>query len=85
MEATGGADGVADARWARVRELAGRAERLEAADRLGELDEEGRARLDRLRLKAARAIDSARLADELADRLNGIARSRRSGRGAPDA
>jgi len=60
---------VADELWDRVRRLAARVARFEEAEALGELDEEGRARLGALRVRAARAADRARLADDLADRL----------------
>lgn len=70
-------EGVADAMWARVRLLAARAERLERAAALDELDDEGRARLAALRLRCARAAERARLADDLADRVAEAAASRR--------
>ena len=60
-------EAVADELWDRVRRLAERVARYEEADALGELDEEGRARLDALRVRAARAAERARLADHLAD------------------
>lgn len=63
---------IADEMWGRVRELARRVGELERADGLGELDDEGRARLDALRLRAARAARRAGLADELSDRLAGL-------------
>jgi hypothetical protein len=53
--------------------------RYEEAEAVGELDEEGRARLDSLRVRAARAAERARLADELADEL--ADRRAASGRG----
>jgi hypothetical protein len=70
-------EAVADELWGRVRRLAERVARFEEADAVGELDEEGRARLDALRVRAARAVDRARLADELSDR---VAEARASGR-----
>lgn len=70
---------VADELWDRVREMAARLARLEAAEAIGELDDEGRARLALLRLRCARATDRARMADDLADQLAG-ARGRRAGR-----
>jgi hypothetical protein len=62
-------EAVADELWERVRSLAERLARYEEADAVGELDEDGRARLDSLRVRAARAAERARLADELADEL----------------
>jgi hypothetical protein len=62
-------EAVADGLWERVRSLAERMARYEEAEAVGELDEEGRARLDSLRVRAARAAERARLADELADEL----------------
>jgi hypothetical protein len=76
---TGAADrseAVADELWDRVRALAERMARYEEADALGELDEEGRARLGALRVRASRAAERARLADELADRIQGAGRRR---------
>jgi regulator of sigma D len=60
-------EAVADELWDRLRALADRVARYEEADAVGELDEEGRAKLDALRVRAARAADRAQLADELAD------------------
>jgi hypothetical protein len=60
---------VADELWDRVRRLAERVARYEEAEAVGELDEEGRARLGALRVRAARAVERARLADELSDRV----------------
>jgi hypothetical protein len=75
-----GADGVADAAWARVRGLAERAARLEAAvAEMVDPDPDTLARLDRARVKAARATQRAALADALADDLDGI-RARRGHR-----
>ena len=68
---------VADELWGRVRRLAERVARYEEADAVGELDEEGRARLGALRVRAARAVDRARLADDLSDR---VAEARSAGR-----
>ena len=68
---------VADQLWEVVRTLAARTAALEEAEVAGELDEDGRARLDRLRLKCARAAARAGLADELSDRVAEV-RSRRS-------
>jgi hypothetical protein len=67
---------VADQLWGLVRTLAARTAALEEAAAAGELDEDGRARLDRLRLKCARAAARAGLADELSDRVAEV-RSRR--------
>jgi hypothetical protein len=60
---------VADAMWDRVRRLAERVASLEEADAAGDLDEDGRARLVALRMRAGRAAERARLADELADQI----------------
>ncbi|MEQ8834735.1 MAG: hypothetical protein RIB67_09875 [Miltoncostaeaceae bacterium] len=65
---------VADGLWVRVRSLAARIEELEELHRLDELDEDGRARLDSLRVRCARAARRAGMADELADRLAGLRR-----------
>ncbi|MGD9696483.1 MAG: hypothetical protein AB7V42_12595 [Thermoleophilia bacterium] len=64
------AEEVADQMWSRVRLLASRVAPLAELDALGELDEDGRARLDALRVRAARAAERARLADELADKVH---------------
>ena len=64
-------EAVADELWGRVRTLAERMARFEEADAVGELDDEGRARLGALRVRAARAAERARLADELADQIRG--------------
>lgn len=63
---------VADELWDRVRQMAARIAPLEEAERRDELDDEGRARLASLRLRASRAANRAQLADDLADRLGGI-------------
>lgn len=74
---TEGADGVADAAWARVRSLADKVARLEeAVAEMPDPDPDTLARLDRARLKAARAAQRASLADALADHLGDI-RARR--------
>jgi hypothetical protein len=70
-------EAVADEQWDRVRRLAERVARYEEADALGELDEDGRARLDALRLRAVRAAERAQLADRLADL---VAEARDAGR-----
>lgn len=62
-------ESVADELWNRVRTMAARAARLEQADALGELDEEGRGRLVALRMRCSRATERAQLADEIADRF----------------
>ena len=67
---------VADELWDLVRRLAGRVAALEEAAAAGELDEDGRARLDGLRLKCARAAARAGLADDLSDRVADV-RARR--------
>ncbi len=75
-----GADGVADAAWARVRGLAEKVARLEAAvAEMVDPDPDTLARLDRARVKAARAAERAALADALADDLDDI-RARRGHR-----
>ncbi len=68
---------VADELWERVRTMASRVASLEAADALGELDEEGRARLAVLRMRCGRAAERAQLADTLSDTV-AEARSRRT-------
>jgi hypothetical protein len=75
-----GADEVADAAWARVRGLAEKVARLEAAvAEMVDPDPDTLARLDRARVKAARAAQRAALADALADDLDDI-RTRRGHR-----
>lgn len=73
-----GPDAVADALWSRVRRLARLAERLNEADLLGELDEDGQARLARARLRLSRAAERAQLADELSDQMAEIRSHRRA-------
>ena len=63
---------VADELWDLVRRLAARVAALEEADAVGELDEDGRARLDGLRMRCARAAARAGLADELSDRVTEV-------------
>lgn len=70
---------VADELWCRVRAMAARVATLEAADAVGELDDEGRGRLAVLRMRCSRAAERARLADELADRVADV-RTRRARR-----
>jgi hypothetical protein len=67
---------VADELWERVRMMAAKVAGLEAADALGELDEEGRGRLAVLRLRCARAAERAQLADALADQVAGVRATR---------
>jgi hypothetical protein len=70
---------VADELWDLVRRLAGRVAELEEAEAAGELDEDGRARLDGLRLRCARAATRAGLADELSDRVAEVRAERARG------
>lgn len=73
-----GPDEVANAEWARVRALADRVAQLEeAVAEMPDPDPDTLARLDRARLKAARAADRASLADALADHLGEIRAHRR--------
>ncbi|MCB0872058.1 MAG: hypothetical protein KDC36_01640 [Thermoleophilia bacterium] len=74
---TANPDAVADALWDRVRHLAATAERLSEAEAVGELDEDGRARLERTRVRLSRAAQRAQLADDLADQLADLRASRR--------
>ena len=67
---------VADALWDRVRTMASRVARLEEVEALGELDEEGQGRLAMLRMRATRAAGRARLADDLADQMAEVKRTR---------
>ncbi|MBM3635047.1 MAG: hypothetical protein FJW99_07140 [Actinobacteria bacterium] len=71
-----GAGTVADRRWDRVREIAVDIARLEALDRADGLDADGRIELARLRILAERASTRAMLADELADRIDEVERTR---------
>lgn len=71
-------ESVADELWDRVRTMAARVALLEASDALGELDDDGQARLAVLRLRCTRAADRARMADELADQMADV-RARRRG------
>jgi hypothetical protein len=59
--------------------MAARAARLEQADALGELDEEGRGRLVALRMRCSRATERAQLADEIADRFAEVRAERARG------
>jgi len=72
-----GPDAVADALWSRVRRLARLADRLAEAEAVGELDEDGQARLARARLRLSRAAERAQLADELSDQLAEVSALRR--------
>ena len=67
--AGGGADVVADKQWQRVRALAEAADRLAEEEANGDLDDDGEMRLARARLRAARAVERAVLADQIADQL----------------
>jgi hypothetical protein len=67
---------VADELWERVRTMAARVANLEAAEALGELDEEGLGRLAVLRMRCARAAERAQLADALADQVADVRRRR---------
>ncbi len=69
LNTASGPDAVADALWDRVRRLARLAEALGDADAVGDLDEEGRARLLRARVRLSRAAARAQMADDLADQL----------------
>ncbi len=68
---------VADELWERVRTMAARVAHLEAAEALGELDEEGQGRLAVLRLRCSRAAERARMADDLADQMADVRAARR--------
>ena len=68
---------VADDLWGRVRALSRRTESLAQADRLGELEIDEQAKLDRLRVRLGRAVERAQLADRLADQLDAIDRERK--------
>lgn len=72
-----GPDEVANAEWARVRALAEKVALMEeAVAEMVDPDPDTLHRLDRARLKAARAAHRASLADALADHLEEL-RSRR--------
>jgi len=73
-----GTFGVADGEWRRVREMADRlAVMEEAVAEMIDPDPDTLARLDRLRVKTARAVHRAKLADSLAEHLTDIADRRR--------
>jgi hypothetical protein len=71
------ADGVANDAWQRVRDLAERMKRYEAAAADG--DEEAAAQAERLRVRTARATEKAQLADGVADSIADIERRRKRG------
>ncbi|HRC07914.1 MAG TPA: hypothetical protein PLV41_06855 [Miltoncostaeales bacterium] len=74
----GGGDGVADDQWQRVRAMAERVAALEeAVAEMIDPDPDSLARLDRARIKAARAAQRAKLADELAEALEDMRAARR--------
>jgi hypothetical protein len=73
-----GSEAVADALWDRVRRLARSVDGLAAADALGELDVDGRAKLDRARVRLRRAVERAEMADRVSDQL-AAARAARGG------
>lgn len=79
LPASSGPDAVADALWERVRRLARLADRLNEAEMVGELDEDGQARLARARVRLSRAAERAQLADELSDQLAELRARRRRG------
>ena len=72
-------EAVADALWERVRTMASRVAALEEIDALGELDEEGRGRLALLRMRCSRATGRGRMADDLADQMADVQRTRARG------
>ena len=57
--------------------MAARLAHLEAAEALGDLDEDGQGRLAVLRMRCSRATERARMADDLADQV-AEARARRA-------
>jgi hypothetical protein len=77
--ATTGPEAVADALWDRVRRLARLAEGLAEAEAMGDLDEDGQARLVRARLRLERAAARAMLADDLSDQLADLRAQRARG------
>lgn len=69
---------VGDAEWQRVRRLAERVAAFEeAVAEMVDPDPDSLARLDRARIKAARAAQRAQLADALAEHLADIRATRR--------
>jgi hypothetical protein len=69
-------EAVADELWERVRTMAARVALLEAAEAVGELDDDGLARLAVLRMRCSRAAERAQLADSLADQVADVRRRR---------
>ena len=76
-------DRVADELWGRVRVLAARVERLSAAADADVLSPEDELRLERARVRLARAAERAQLADDLADQVAEV-RMRRRRAGSPE-
>jgi hypothetical protein len=76
-------DRVADELWARVRVLAARVERLSAAADVDALTPDDELRLERARVRLARAAQRAQLADDLADQVAEV-RMRRRRAGSPE-
>lgn len=73
-----GGDNVADDQWQRVRAMAERVATMEeAVAEMVDPDPDTLARLDRARVKAARAAQRAQLADELAQALEDMRAARR--------
>lgn len=71
-----GADAVADGLWERVRELSQRVDRMQRVADEQALDDADRMQLDRARVRLARAVERAQLADALADGLSAVTRRR---------
>lgn len=71
----GRADEIADDLWRQVRALTARVEELEKRAGQDDVGPDEQATLDRLRIRAARAIRRAELADGLADQLADLPRS----------
>ena len=80
-----GSEAVADALWDRVRRLARTVDGLVEADALGELDVDGKARLDRARVRLRRAVERAQMADDLADQMAELRSARAGGAGSVGA
>jgi hypothetical protein len=70
-------DRVADELWARVRVLAARVERLSVAADEDALGPDDVLRLERARVRLARAAERAQLADDLADQVAEVRMRRR--------
>ncbi|MDH3225501.1 MAG: hypothetical protein OEM67_00200 [Thermoleophilia bacterium] len=66
---SGRAGEVADDLWQRVRDLAARIDQLEKRASVEDLGPDEQARLDRMRIRVARAARRAELADDVADQL----------------